>query len=151
MKDYSSNSPIIVRIDCQDSPSEPEENNFSRVSQLRKQRYIPSQSPVPQPPPPFGSMMAQDPGHGSPSHASSGPPKPPRTSFTDSRKLGDGGVASDGEVGSHGGGNGRKQPKRRESHSRRHTLQNGIDYGLVIAIGFKFIILTNTRYFSSRR
>merc|ERR550517_1115422 len=24
-----------------------------------------------------------------------------------------------------------KQPKRRESHSRRHTLQNGIDYGLL--------------------
>ena len=27
--------------------------------------------------------------------------------------------------------NARKQPRRRESHSRRHTLQNGIDYGLV--------------------
>ena len=63
-----------------------------------------------------------------------GPPKPPRTSFTDSRKLGDGGAASDGEVGGSSGNNsGRKQPKRRESHSRRHTLQNGIDYGLVSA------------------
>lgn len=114
-----------------DSPSEPEENSFSRVSQLRKQRYIPSQSPVPQPPPPFGSQVTLETGHGSPqSHL--GPPKPPRTSFTDSRKLGDGGVASDGELtGGHGGGNGRKQPKRRESHSRRHTLQNGIDYGLL--------------------
>lgn len=27
--------------------------------------------------------------------------------------------------------NARKQPRRRESHSRRHTLQNGIDYGLL--------------------
>jgi len=111
-----------------DSPSEPEENNFSRVSQLRKQRYIPSQSPTPQPPPPLGSIT-MEPGLGALSHH--GPPKPPRTSFTDSRKLGDGGVASDGEVGSNGLGNGRKQPKRRESHSRRHTLQNGIDYGLL--------------------
>ena len=121
----------MIHIQCfQDSPSEPEENSFSRVSQLRKQRYVPSQSPVPQPPPPFGSQMPLDHGHGSP-QSHQGPPKPPRTSFTDSRKLGDGGVASDGEVTGHGGGNGRKQPKRRESHSRRHTLQNGIDYGLV--------------------
>lgn len=32
---------------------------------------------------------------------------------------------------SSGNNSGRKQPKRRESHSRRHTLQNGIDYGLL--------------------
>jgi len=63
-----------------------------------------------------------------------GPPKPPRTSFPDSRKLGDGGTASDGEIerfSNNNNNNGRKQPKRRESHSRRHTLQNGIDYGLL--------------------
>ena len=62
------------------------------------------------------------------------PPKPPRTSYSDNRKLGDGGAASDGEIERVGGNTnnlGGKQPKRRESHSRRHTLQNGIDYGLV--------------------
>ena len=77
-----------------------------------------------------------------------GPPKPPRdptrTSNQDVRQLGrkegdgsparssdrrrdGGGTVSDGE----GAGLARKQPRRRESHSRRHTLQNGIDYGLV--------------------
>ena len=107
-----------------DSPSEAEDSsNYKRVSQLRKHRYNP-QSPTPRPPP----SIIQDP----PQH---GPPKPPRTSFTDPviiRKLGDGGAASDGEIGSSNSSNpARKQPKRRESHSRRHTLQNGIDYGLV--------------------
>ena len=108
----------------QDSPSEAEDSSF-RVSQLRKQRYISCQSPTPQPPPVTSLGLEAGP---------HGPPKPPRTSFTDSRKLGDGGAASDGEVGvSSGNNSGRKQPKRRESHSRRHTLQNGIDYGLVSA------------------
>ena len=105
----------------QDSPSEPEDNTL-RVSQLRKQRYVSTQSPTPSLPP----AIPLDPSHG--------PPKPPRTSFGDSRKLGDGGAASDGEIdrnGVSGAGSGRKQAKRRESHSRRHTLQNGIDYGLV--------------------
>ena len=103
----------------QDSPSEAElDSRSQRVSKLRQQRFV-SQSPLMSPPP-----------------APGGPPKPPRSgySLTDNRKLGDGGAASDGEIERVGGNTnnlGRKQPKRRESHSRRHTLQNGIDYGLV--------------------
>ena len=107
----------------QDSPSEAED---SRVSKLRKQRFVSAQSPTLTQPPPIGG------GNG-------GPPKPPRTSssysLVDNRKLEDGGTASDGEIERGTGVNNnfsRKQPKRRESHSsRRHTLQNGIDYGLV--------------------
>jgi len=107
-----------------DSPSEPEDNSL-RVTQLRKQRYVSTQSPTPSLPP---SLPSAD--------YLCGPPKPPRSSFPDSsRKLGDGGAASDGEIDRGGGGgtnsSGRKQAKRRESHSRRHTLQNGIDYGLL--------------------
>ena len=94
------------------------------MSQLRKQRFASSQSPLLSPPPPPG-----------------GPPKPPRTSYslaTDNRKLGDGWAASDGDIERVNSNNnlGRKQPKRRESHSRRHTLQNGIDYGLVRSLVF---------------
>ena len=116
-------------LTSQDSPSEAELDSHSqRVSQLRKQRFASSQSPLLSPPPPAGA------GPG-------GPPKPPRTSYslaTDNRKLGDGGAASDGDIERVNSNNnlGRKQPKRRESHSRRHTLQNGIDYGLVRSLVF---------------
>ena len=102
-----------------------------------------------------------------------GPPKPPRdptrTSNQDVRQLGrkegdgsparssdrrrdGGGTVSDGE----GAGLARKQPRRRESHSRRHTLQNGIDYGLVRTKNFNvfcFVFLNSTYkniFFSSR-
>ena len=104
--------------DCQ---SEPEEQGL-RVAQLRKQRFVSTPSPTLSLPPRLD-------------HAQHGPPKPPRAVVAlpeGGRKLGDGGAASDGEIERTGsGGNNRKQPKRRESHSRRHTLQNGIDYGLV--------------------
>jgi len=104
--------------DCQ---SEPEEQGL-RVAQLRKQRFVSTPSPTLSLPPRLD-------------HAQHGPPKPPRAVVTlpeGGRKLGDGGAASDGEIERTGaGGNNRKQPKRRESHSRRHTLQNGIDYGLL--------------------
>ena len=78
-----------------------------------------------------------------------GPPKPPRHPLQGlDRRTGDGGAASDGEIEqrtrrqqferSERGvqqqteqEQAKKQPRRRESHSRRHTLQNGIDYGLV--------------------
>jgi hypothetical protein len=105
--------------DCQ---SEPEEQSL-RVTQLRKQRFISTPSPTLSLPPRLD-------------HAQHGPPKPPRAAVAalpdGGRKLGDGGAASDGEIERTGaGGNNRKQPKRRESHSRRHTLQNGIDYGLL--------------------
>lgn len=112
-----------------DSPSEPEDSHY-RVSQLRRQRYVSTQSPTPSLPPSLSSVT----GSGDLGQSPHGPPKPPRTSFTDSRKLGDGGAASDGEIerfNNNSNSNGRKQPKRRESHSRRHTLQNGIDYGLL--------------------
>ena len=59
-----------------------------------------------------------------------GPPKPPRLSANTFRKLGDGGTASDGDMEQQGVSASRK-PRRRESHSRRHTLQSGIDYGLL--------------------
>lgn len=103
-------------------PSEPEEQSL-RVAQLRKQRFIATPSPTLSLPPRLDQ-------------APHGPPKPPRTAVTlpeGGRKLGDGGAASDGEIERTGanGANTRKQPKRRESHSRRHTLQNGIDYGLL--------------------
>merc|ERR1712002_29985 len=105
--------------DCQ---SEPEEQSL-RVAQLRKQRVVSTPSPTLSLPPRLDQSQ----------HA--GPPKPPRAVVTlpeGGRKLGDGGAASDGEIERTGaGGNNRKQPKRRESHSRRHTLQNGIDYGLL--------------------
>jgi len=107
--------------DCQ---SEPEEQSL-RVAQLRKQRFVSTPSPTLSLPPRL-------------EHAQHGPPKPPRAAVAlpeGGRKLGDGGAASDGEIertGAVSGGNyTRKQPKRRESHSRRHTLQNGIDYGLL--------------------
>jgi len=104
--------------DCQ---SEPEEQSL-RVAQLRKQRFVSTPSPTLSLPPRLD-------------HSQHGPPKPPRAVVTlpeGGRKLGDGGAASDGEIERTGaGGNNRKQPKRRESHSRRHTLQNGIDYGLL--------------------
>jgi len=104
--------------DCQ---SEPEEQGL-RVAQLRKQRFVSTPSPTLSLPPRLD-------------HAQHGPPKPPRAVVAlpeGGRKLGDGGAASDGEIERTGsGGNNRKQPKRRESHSRRHTLQNGIDYGLL--------------------
>jgi len=104
--------------DCQ---SEPEEQGL-RVAQLRKQRFVSTPSPTLSLPPRLD-------------HAQHGPPKPPRAVVTlpeGGRKLGDGGAASDGEIERTGAaGNNRKQPKRRESHSRRHTLQNGIDYGLL--------------------
>jgi len=105
--------------DCQ---SEPEEQSL-RVAQLRKQRFVSTPSPTLSLPPRLD-------------HAQHGPPKPPRATVTlpeGGRKLGDGGAASDGEIERTGvtGSNTRKQPKRRESHSRRHTLQNGIDYGLL--------------------
>eukprot|EP00092_Neocalanus_flemingeri_P017346 GFUD01018761.1.p1 GENE.GFUD01018761.1~~GFUD01018761.1.p1 ORF type:complete len:385 (+),score=132.03 GFUD01018761.1:120-1274(+) len=104
--------------DCQ---SEPEEQSL-RVAQLRKQRFISTPSPTLSLPPRL-------------EHAQHGPPKPPRATVTlpeGARKLGDGGAASDGEIERVGiSSNNRKQPKRRESHSRRHTLQNGIDYGLL--------------------
>ena len=113
----------------QDSPSEAED---SRVSKLRKQRFVSSQSPTLAQPPPIGGGGGNIGGGG----GGGGPPKPPRTSYSlgDNRKLGDGGAASDGEIERVSAANNnlsRKQPKRRESHSRRHTLQNGIDYGLV--------------------
>lgn len=61
-----------------------------------------------------------------------GPPKPNRIAGPPDRKVGDGlAAASDGELERREQGGNRKQPKRRESHSRRHTLQNGIDYGLL--------------------
>ena len=114
----------------QDSPSEAED---SRVSKLRKQRFVSAQSPTLTQPPPIGGGGNDGGGSGG---LGGGPPKPPRTSYTlgDNRKLGDGGAASDGEIERVAAANNnlsRKQPKRRESHSRRHTLQNGIDYGLV--------------------
>ena len=99
------------------------------MSKLRKQRFVSAQSPTITQPPPIGG--------GGGGGGNGGPPKPPRTtsySLVDNRKLGDGGAASDGEIERGAGANNnfsRKQPKRRESHSRRHTLQNGIDYGLV--------------------
>jgi len=70
--------------------------------------------------------------HTSSAHSPGGPPKPPRLSTNTFRKLGDGGTASDGDVelGQQGVSSSRK-PRRRESHSRRHTLQSGIDYGLL--------------------
>ena len=65
-----------------------------------------------------------------PAQSPGGPPKPPRLSTNNTfRKLGDGGTASDGEQ--PGAGSGSRKPRRRESHSRRHTLQSGIDYGLL--------------------
>ena len=93
------------------------------MAQLRKQRFVSTPSPTLSLPPRLD-------------HAQHGPPKPPRATVTlpeGGRKLGDGGAASDGEIERTGvtGSNTRKQPKRRESHSRRHTLQNGIDYGLL--------------------
>jgi len=106
--------------DCQ---SEPEEQTL-RVAQLRKQRFVSTPSPTLSLPPRLEP-------------AQHGPPKPPRTTVTlpeGARKLGDGGAASDGEIERNGASDStynRKQPKRRESHSRRHTLQNGIDYGLL--------------------
>jgi len=65
-----------------------------------------------------------------PANSPGGPPKPPRLSANTFRKLGDGGTASDGDVEQQGVSASRK-PRRRESHSRRHTLQSGIDYGLL--------------------
>jgi len=65
------------------------------------------------------------------------------------RRLGDGGTASDGELqtrDSSGGGGAKKQPRRRENHARRHTLQNGIDYGLVSllrAVSVIFVLFVN--------
>jgi len=119
LRNQAEHSATSESNDCQ---SEPEEQSL-RVAQLRKQRFISTPSPTLSLPPRL-------------EHAQHGPPKPPRATVTmpeGARKLGDGGAASDGEierVGSNGSNN-RKQPKRRESHSRRHTLQNGIDYGLL--------------------
>ena len=98
-----------------------------------------AQSPTLTHPPPIGggvNGVGVVNGGGGGVNGGGGPPKPPRTSYSlgDNRKLGDGGAASDGEIERVGAANNnfsRKQPKRRESHSRRHTLQNGIDYGLV--------------------
>ena len=99
-----------------------------------------AQSPTLTHPPPIGGGVngvgVVNGGGGGGVNGGGGPPKPPRTSYSlgDNRKLGDGGAASDGEIERVGAANNnfsRKQPKRRESHSRRHTLQNGIDYGLV--------------------
>jgi len=64
-------------------------------------------------------------------HSPEGPPKPPRLSTSNLRKLGDGGTASDDGGGGSQPGGGSRKPRRRESHSRRHTLQSGIDYGLL--------------------
>ena len=64
-------------------------------------------------------------------HSPEGPPKPPRLSTSNLRKLGDGGTASDDGGGGSQAGGGSRKPRRRESHSRRHTLQSGIDYGLL--------------------
>jgi len=121
-----------------------QEDHSIRVSKLNQQRIVYNPSPALSLPPkldPPAQMTIE------------GPPKPPRHSFPGhERRLGDGGAASDGELDQkikqslfsfqkqekeklrgHGGDHetSRKQTRRRESHSRRHTLQNGIDYGLL--------------------
>lgn len=99
------------------------EDQSSRVVSLKKQRMKASPSPA-----------LSLPSRLDPPLTTSGPPKPPRFTAPEfDRRLGDGGTASDGELQSRdpSGGGSKKQPRRRENHSRRHTLQNGIDYGLL--------------------
>lgn len=131
--------------------SESEEQSL-RLSKLRHQQRLGGNPPSP--------ALSLPPKLDPPIHQvnNAGPPKPPRYAFSDQdRRLGgDGGAASDGELDGRrprtnmqpgaqlyvkqekekGKQQGeaeptRKQMRRRESHSRRHTLQNGIDYGLV--------------------
>ena len=139
--------------------SETEEQSV-RVLKLRQQRIVsnpasPALSLPPKLDPPYHQQQ-----QGS-AVSAGGPPKPPRYSFPeyDRRLGGDGGAASDGELNVHRSRTSqqlpqqfvkqdkdkikqqqgdqepsRKQMRRRDSHSRRHTLQNGIDYGLVIIL-----------------
>lgn len=123
--------------------SDPDDQSI-RVTKLRQQRIVCNLSPALSLPPKLDPPVQV---------TTAGPPKPPRHSFpAHDRRLGDGGAASDGELdqkskqsqflfqkqekekGKGLGGDqepSRKQTRRRESHSRRHTLQNGIDYGLL--------------------
>jgi len=125
-----------------DTVSENEEQSV-RLTKLRQQRTMANPSPALSLPPKLEPQNVP------------GPPKPPRNAFLDQdRRLGDGGAASDGELEHRARAarqisdqttekqegkklqteqqeNARKQQKRRETHSRRHTLQNGIDYGLL--------------------